>query len=83
MAFSEETKNEIFRKSGGRCECKRLHPGMSAPHHGGRCSTTFTRHGGQWEAHHIVAIKSGGNDAASNGEALCLQCHKLTETYGS
>lgn len=82
MAFSETVKDEIFKNSGGRCQCKRQHQGKEeAPHHGGRCSNTFTR-GGQWEAHHIVAVNSGGKDIASNGEALCTKCHKLTQTYG-
>ena len=79
MAFSEAVKDEVYRRCGGRCECKRMHPGKDAPHHGGRCPNTFTRHGGKWNAHHIVA---SGPDTASNCEALCLQCHYLTVTYG-
>lgn len=82
MAFSEATKGEIFDKSGGRCQCTREHAGKSdAPHHGGRCSNTFTRYG-SWEAHHKTAVSSDGADYASNGEALCTKCHKLTQTYG-
>lgn len=82
MAFSEAVKDEIFKNSGGRCQCNRQHQGITtAPHHGGRCSNTFTRYG-NWEAHHIVAVSSGGKDVASNGEALCTQCHTLTQTYG-
>jgi hypothetical protein len=83
MTFSEPTKDEIFMNSGGRCQCTRQHSVSSnAPHHGGRCSTTFTRNGGNWHAHHITAVKSGGKDIASNGQALCIKCHELTDTYG-
>lgn len=83
MAFSEVTKDQAFARSGGRCECNRLHTGVtSAPHHGGRCTNTFTRHG-NWEAHHKVAVSSGGSDNLSNCEVLCVKCHQLTQTYGS
>jgi hypothetical protein len=79
MAFSEATKDAAYRRSGGRCECTREHAGMpGAPHHGGRCSATFTRHGA-WEAHHIVA---GGPDTLSNCQVVCVRCHRLTATYG-
>lgn len=82
MAFSETTKNEAYKRSGGRCECTRQHQGNAqAPHHGVRCARTFTRHG-NWEAHHITAISSGGSDSLSNCEVLCTECHKLTGTYG-
>jgi 5-methylcytosine-specific restriction endonuclease McrA len=83
MAFSEATKDEAYKRSGGRCECTRLHPGItSAPHHGGRCTTTFTRYG-NWEAHHKTAVSSGGSDNLSNCEVLCKKCHELTGTYGN
>lgn len=83
MAFSETVKEQAFQRSGGRCECTRQHSGQqSAPHHGGRCPVMFTRYGGQWEAHHRVAVDAGGQDTLSNCEVLCLTCHKLTETYG-
>ena len=79
MPFPESVKDQAFARSGGRCECTRQHPNSpTAPHHGGRCSTTFTRHGA-WEAHHAVA---GGLDTLSNCEAVCLTCHVLTGSYG-
>jgi 5-methylcytosine-specific restriction endonuclease McrA len=79
MAFSEEAKDEVFNRCGRRCECKRQHVGITgALYHGGRCVTTFSRHG-NWEAHHITAVSVGGNDVASNCEALCLSCNKLTQ----
>ena len=82
MAFSEMVKDQAYARSGGRCECQRQHDGLIAPHHGGRCPKTFTRHGGQWEAHHKVAVISGGLDTSSNCEVLCISCHQLTQTYG-
>jgi 5-methylcytosine-specific restriction endonuclease McrA len=83
MAFSEAVKDQAFARSGGRCECHRQHNAMNASHHGGRCPKTFTRHGGQWEAHHIVSVLSGGSDTLSNCEVLCLDCHNLVRTYGN
>jgi len=83
MAFSDKTKDEAYARSGGRCECTRQHAGMAdAPHHGGRCTKAFTRQG-NWEAHHKVAVSSGGSDNLSNCEVLCTKCHELTRTYGN
>lgn len=82
MAFSEEVKDQAFARSGGRCECQLQHDGLHAPHHGGRCPNTFTRHGGQWEAHHRVSVSAGGADTLSNCLVLCISCHQLTRTYG-
>jgi 5-methylcytosine-specific restriction endonuclease McrA len=82
MAFSEGTKDEAYKRSGGRCECTRDHPGRpEAPHHGGRCPRTFSRSSG-WEAHHITSVAARGTDALSNLEVLCTTCHQLTATYG-
>ncbi len=78
MAFSETTKDQAFARAGGRCECRRDH----ASHRGYRCATTFTRNGGQWDAHHITAVSADGSDGLSNCEALCLACHKQTGSYG-
>lgn len=82
MPFSETVKEQAFVRSGGRCECQRVHQGLTAPHHGGRCPKTFTRYGGQWEAHHKVAESAGGLDTLANCEVLCITCHELTRSYG-
>jgi len=73
MAFSEETKRRIFDNAGGKCEkCgKQLVFGNR---------TEGER--GAWNAHHKTAVSSGGKDIASNGKALCIECHKSTYTYG-
>lgn len=73
MAFSQATKDEIFNRAGGKCE---------------RCGKQLVRNNhkegerGAWEAHHKTSLHSGGSDVPSNGEALCLDCHKKTRTYG-
>jgi 5-methylcytosine-specific restriction endonuclease McrA len=77
MAFSEETKKEIFRNAGGQCECNRL---SCRVHTSLRCPTKLVD--GRWHAHHKTAVASGGKDVASNGEALCIPCHEGTQTYG-
>lgn len=73
MAFSEKTRVLIFVKAGGRCEkCHR--------------ALVFGNHAegepGAWEAHHKTSVAAGGDDVASNGMALCLDCHKKTYTFG-
>jgi hypothetical protein len=78
IPFPESVKDQAFANSGGRCQCHREHTGKQAPHHGGSCPKTFTRHGA-WEAHHINA---NGPATPSNCEALCITCHELTPTYG-
>ena len=73
MAFSESMRHEIFMRAHGRCE---------------KCGKTLVyehhREGerGAWEAHHRTSVDAGGKDIASNGMALCLDCHKSTYTYG-
>jgi 5-methylcytosine-specific restriction endonuclease McrA len=77
MAFSETTKGEAFKRAGGQCECRRA---SCTVHTSMRCPTRLT---GNWHAHHRTAVASGGNDSLSNCEALCIPCHKQTETYGA
>lgn len=73
MVFSSETRQKIFDNAGGRCEkCgKQI---VFANHYQGER--------GAWQAHHKISVASGGRDIASNGKALCLECHKGTYTYG-
>ncbi len=74
MAFSLDVKLEAWKRAGGHCErCgKQL---AWANHKEGEW--------GAWEAHHKVAVASGGQDTLSNCKVLCLDCHKKTYTYGS
>jgi 5-methylcytosine-specific restriction endonuclease McrA len=76
MPFSDKTKDEAFRRSGGRCECRRkLHK-----HLFGRCTSLLSRHGAQFN--HVHAQSQGGPDSLSNCEVLCRSCHERTASYG-
>lgn len=75
MAFSETTKETARANAGYKCECTRRSCG-----HTGRCNTYLAA--GRWHAHHRTALASGGSDALSNCEALCIPCHENTPTYG-
>jgi 5-methylcytosine-specific restriction endonuclease McrA len=77
MAFSEETKQAALKRAGGQCECARI---TCTVHATVRCPTKLT---GKWHAHHKTAVSSGGTDALSNCEALCIPCHEQTPTYGT
>ena len=76
MAFSEETKDAAFRRSGGFCECGR----KEHKHTFVTCGTTVTRTTA--EIHHITAEIVGGSDGLSNCEILCHECHIGTDSYG-
>jgi len=78
MAFSEETKQAALKRAGGRCECRRLACHVHATVY---CGTTLVA--GRWHAHHKTAVAAGGSDALSNCEALCIPCHKQTQTFGA
>ena len=74
MAFSQETKDAAYRRAGGKCECTRKCPS----HSGRRCNAVLDR----WHAHHRTAEAARGDDSLSNCEALCVPCHKNTQTFG-
>ncbi len=81
MAFSATVKQQALARAGGQCECRREHPGnTNVSHHGGRCRARLV--GGNWEAHHRTSLNAGGSDTLSNCEALCLDCHRATGSYG-
>lgn len=46
---------------------------------GGKCERCGKKLGNNWEAHHR---NSNGASVASNGEALCPECHQNTRSYG-
>jgi len=75
MAISAETRRELYKRAGGKCECT-----MSVcDHHraGSRCPRSLAW--GYWEAHHLNA---NGPDTLGNLIAMCATCHKNTRTYG-
>lgn len=77
MAFSEDVKVKAFKRSGGRCECRR----KSHRHLLGRCMSPLLSRASA-EFHHITAQAQGGSDGLSNCEVLCKSCHRQTASYG-
>ena len=75
MAFSQQVKDDAYRRANGRCECTRAMCG----HPYGRCNVDL-RVG--WHAHHRVSQAAGGADTLTNCEALCVPCHQNTRSYG-
>jgi len=73
MAVSAETKQLLYVRAGGRCECEM----KVCDHSGRRCSRELSH--GYWEAHHRRAF---GPDTLRNLIAMCATCHKNTRTYG-
>ena len=66
MAFSKRKEKKIFDNAGGKCE---------------KCGKQIVFENrtkgerGAWNAHHKNHVSSGGSDTASNGKALCIDCH--------
>ena len=76
MAFPESVIDQAWKRSGGKCECKRTSHGHASPHGKQLVKSNQGREGiGAWEAHHINA---NGGDVLSNCEILCWDCHKKT-----
>lgn len=72
MAISQGTRDALYKRAGGRCECT-----MQCSHHKGtRCPYKLNP---GWEAHRRVA---GGDYTLGNLIAMCVTCHKNTLTYG-
>jgi len=85
MAFSKTTVDAAWKRADGKCECRR----STHNHPYTRCGKTLVYENrgkdgarGAWEAHHKTAVSSGGSDALSNCEILCVDCHKKTGSYG-
>lgn len=77
MPFTDAVKQQAFARSGGRCECNRLHTGVTGVvHQGGRCPETFQQ-GGGWEARHKRSELAGGPSTLDNAVALCMTCCSL------
>jgi HNH endonuclease. len=73
MPFPDSVKEQIFAKAHGKCEGCRKQLVLSNHTEGER---------GAWDAHHKISVRAGGKNVVSNGKALCLDCHKMTRTYG-
>ena len=85
MAFSDAVVRAAWQRAGGRCECGRSSCGHG-PWRCGKVLNWYSRGNdyasGGWEAHHKIAVSSGGADTLSNCEILCISCHKNTGSYG-
>ena len=79
MAFSQEIKDAAWRRAGGRCECRRTTCRHTSDYTG-RCTAPLAAYG--WDAHHVQSQLASGADTLANCEALCLECHKQTHSYG-
>ncbi len=85
--FNEKVVEEAFKKSGGRCQCRRKECDVK---HRGQCPKKDLKWGDRgtsdnpnaWQAHHRHAEGKGGADTVSNCEILCVPCHKSTDSYG-
>ena len=74
MAISQATRDELYKRAGGRCECTM----RVCDHHpaGSRCPHVLLPP--SWDAHHRTA---GGADDLGNLTAMCGTCHMNTRTY--
>ncbi len=78
MAFPENIVEQAWKRSGGKCECKR----WTHKHNNARCNLQLVsamrgKDGqGRWEVHQVS--RSGG-DTLSNCEILCWDCYKRTQ----
>lgn len=70
--LTQEVRDALFRRAGGRCECTMTR----CSNHSGRCTAMLR---GPWEAHRITA---GGAYVLSNLKAMCQICHRNTPSYG-
>ena len=68
---SQELRDAVYKRAGGRCECTMKNCG-----HTGRCTATLR---GEWELHRVTA---GGSYTLSNVIGMCQTCHRNTPTYG-
>ena len=81
MAFSQDTINQAWHRTGGRCECT-----LKICGHQERCNKVLDPQnkieGRKWHAHHIVSQNAGSLDNLSNCQILCVPCHENTGSYG-
>jgi len=75
MAFAENVLEQAWKRSGGKCECRR----WTHNHNVVRCGQplVFFNRGqeaqGRWEPHRI---DRKGDDSLVNCEILCWDCYK-------
>ena len=84
MSFQLSVVEAAWARSGGRCECRRrTHRGH--PIH--RCINFLSKENwraqgtGAWEAAHRTPVETGGPEALSNCEVLCMPCYRMSGDY--
>jgi 5-methylcytosine-specific restriction endonuclease McrA len=70
MSITPETRQRLFQRAGGRCECEM----ECEEHKGKRCNRPLG--GTNWEAHHKTSVAAGGSDDLGNLLAMCITCHR-------
>jgi len=78
LTTREDVRLKVYQRCGGRCECVRSHCQHPRVVGGSRCTRTFS-YDGKWELHRLTA---GSEYTVSGCEALCVECHKQTQSYG-
>lgn len=80
MISEKDTVNQVWERSGGVCECKRI----GCQHPGGRCSNLLNERmftdddEGGW---YVRKVNEFGPEKLFNVEAVCSKCHnKLTKS---
>ena len=71
---SQELQNQLWYRSGGRCECT-----SNCHSEWNRCNAPLAN---GWHVHHVKSVVAGGADSAANTLALCIPCHENTRSYG-
>lgn len=74
MAITQTTRNFLFFRAGGQCECNMIHCNHRFPR--SRCNKPLVM---GWHAHHVNRF---GPDIPSNLLAMCPECHANTPSYG-
>ena len=75
MAITQATRDALYRRAGGKCECTMT---VCSDHRAGARCPKMLR--GPWEAHH--RSRTGG-DGLGNLLAMCQLCHRNTRTYAA
>ncbi|MSQ32584.1 MAG: hypothetical protein EXR59_05080 [Dehalococcoidia bacterium] len=77
VELPEAILDQIFVRSGGKCECTHAHAKHAfAPHRGGKCPRGFFRYGPYFNARSKSSEKGDNPD---NYEGVCKECLALAE----
>lgn len=78
VELSEALMDELFTRSGGKCECTHQHTNATAPHHGGKCPRGFFRYGPLWVVNPVKASLSAAEQSkAESYRAVCYECNQI------